>query len=69
MNKSAINEKNNVMIHCAKYNKSRQRFVERTAKEYDISKSQVFYDGAQALQFIINNTGQCPDSDFYMKRR
>ena len=54
-----------VCIHTAKHNKSRQEIVERIAREKRIPQSQVFYDGAQALQYIIKCTGQYPDAAFY----
>ena len=54
-----------ICIHTAKHNKSRQAIVERIALQEDLPQSQVFYDGAQALQYIINRTGQYPDASFY----
>ena len=58
-----------VCIHTAKHNKSRQAIVERIAREKRIPQSQVFYDGAQALEFITNRIGRYPDADFYMTAR
>ena len=58
-----------VCIHTAKHNQSRQAIVERIALREDLPQSQVFYDGAQALEFITNRIGRYPDADFYMTAR
>ena len=58
-----------ICIHTTKHNKSRQAIVERIALQEDLPQSQVFYDGAQALEFITNRIGRYPDADFYMTAR